>query len=366
LKIFKQFLFICCLQLLTNPADAHQVSTAYLNLQGTSSDSIQVQYQIRLVDLVPDIELDLDGNHEITWAEVKASRVAINDWLTERVVISQPASQCVSDGEPKLQMDEHFSAPYLVVEWSIICGLGQPLNLHYQGVFEHHPEHKLIVSYHLNDLSNSRILTQDKPQLDIQPDGSNHWDTFKEFTVQGVIHILIGWDHILFLLTLLLSAVLVNPSGKKHSVRQPWWQVVGLVTAFTLSHSVTLVLTAMDVLSVSSRWVELIIAFTVAIAALNNIKPFIGKMVAVTFVFGLVHGMGFAGVLGELGLPAEMKWLPVLAFNLGVELGQLLLVLLMFPVLLWINSHSRHAHKVFKTLSVVILLMALVWMVQRY
>ena len=87
---------------------------------------------------------------------------------------------------------------------------------------------------------------------------------------------------------------------------------------------------------------------------------------AVTFVFGLVHGMGFAGVLGELGLPAEMKWLPVLAFNLGVELGQLLLVLLMFPVLLWINSHSRHAHKVFKTLSVVILLMALVWMVQRY
>jgi len=118
-------------------------------------------------------------------------------------------------------------------------------------------------------------------------------------------------------------------------------QILVVVTAFTLAHSVTLAATALNWIQVSSAWVEVGIAISVLAAALNNIFPLVKKLTLVTFGFGLLHGMGFAGVLGELGLPSDQKLLTVLAFNLGVEFGQLGIILAALPIMVLINKYNH-------------------------
>ena len=143
-------------------------------------------------------------------------------------------------------------------------------------------------------------------------------------------HILSGYDHVLFLLCLLLPAVMRRtPAGWQPVERlaQAVWPVVGIVTAFTVAHSITLALAALKLVSLPSAFIEPAIAVTIVLAALDNVRPmFPVRRVVVTFFFGLIHGFGFAGVLAELDLPrADFAW-ALLQFNLGLEAGQLVIV----------------------------------------
>lgn len=142
----------------------------------------------------------------------------------------------------------------------------------------------------------------------------------------GFFHILAGYDHLMFLLALLLV-----PAGP--------WAVVRIVTAFTLAHSVTLALTALGWLNLPARWVETSIALSIAFVAVQNLRwprP-TGHRALVTALFGLVHGCGFADLLRQTGLPAGGQVEALLGFNLGVEAGQLLVVLGLLPVLHWLS-----------------------------
>jgi HupE / UreJ protein len=233
------------------------------------------------------------------------------------------------------------------------------------------------------------------------------------FLAEGVHHILIGTDHVLFLLALLLPAVLVRRSGARRTgsgarplPTPPLWRlalaggaaapraaattragatthsadewraapalkpvlmdVLRVVTAFTVAHSITLALAALDVLDPPSRWVESIIAASVVLAALNNLHPVVreGRWM-LTFGFGLVHGFGFAGALKDLGLAQGSLVAPLLGFNLGVELGQLLIVALFVP-LAWHWRHSTAYRRVVLTAgSAAIALIAALWFVER-
>src|SRR5437879_10101532 len=130
---------------------------------------------------------------------------------------------------------------------------------------------------------------------------------FFDYGREGVWHIWLGFDHILFLLSLLLPAVLLRHGGAwqpAESFRAAFWDVAKIVTAFTVAHSITLTLAALDVVSLPSRWVESAIALSVVLAAINNVFPVVshGRWLA-AFGFGLIHGFGFAGALPDLGLP---------------------------------------------------------------
>src|SRR5207247_3039031 len=115
--------------------------------------------------------------------------------------------------------------------------------------------------------------------------------------------------------------------------RAAFWDVVKVVTAFTLAHSITLSLAALSVVSLPSRLVESAIALSVVLAALNNLRPLVfEKRWVIAFCFGLVHGFGFASVLADLGLPQESLLIALVAFNLGVELGQLAIVGVFLPI----------------------------------
>ena len=192
------------------------------------------------------------------------------------------------------------------------------------------------------------------------------------FISEGVHHIVTGYDHLLFLLCLLLPAVLRRSPGPP-ARWQPvagWRQALGpvaqTVTLFTLAHSVTLALAALGWVRLAPAFVEPAIAATIMLAAIGNLHPMLLRWRhAITFGFGLVHGFGFAGVLAELQLPpAQLGW-ALFQFNLGLELGQLVLVGVVVPLLFALRHRSAYVPVVLRAGSVAALLMAALWLVER-
>ena len=169
----------------------------------------------------------------------------------------------------------------------------------------------------------------------------------------GIEHILTGYDHLLFLLALMLRG------GGLLSLLK-------IITAFTLAHSITLGLAALDVVVLPSALVESVIALSIAYVALENLLPryAVSRRWAVSFLFGLVHGFGFSSVLREIGLPKENLLLSLLNFNLGVEAGQLTVVLLVVPILMRLKSSTWEPRMV-AIISGVILAVGLVLFIDR-
>jgi len=172
--------------------------------------------------------------------------------------------------------------------------------------------------------------------------GGGPWNGFKQTVALGMHHIAEGTDHLLFLLVLLLAAPLLS-DGKLWStyggMRYSMIRLLKIVTAFTLGHSVTLVAGALGWFSFPGQIVEVVIAFSILISAVHALRPvFYGKEAFVATVFGLVHGMAFAGTLVNMQLDSFHLGLSILGFNLGIELMQLLVIMIVFP---WLMLLSR-------------------------
>ncbi|HEX8374536.1 MAG TPA: HupE/UreJ family protein, partial [Geminicoccaceae bacterium] len=190
------------------------------------------------------------------------------------------------------------------------------------------------------------------------------------FLREGVHHIVTGYDHVLFLLVLLLPAVLRRdaaggwrPVGR---VGEAVWPIVGVVTAFTIAHSITLALAALGHVRLPGWFVEPAIAVTIVLAGIDNIRPiFPVRRPAVAFVFGLIHGFGFAGVLAELALPAADFALALLLFNVGLELGQLAIVALAMAVLFALRDWPKYTTVVVRGGSLAAMAVAAIWLVER-
>ena len=185
----------------------------------------------------------------------------------------------------------------------------------------------------------------------------------------GAEHICKGPDHVLFLIALLLPAVLKREAGAwkgAEAFRPAAWNILKIVTAFTIAHSVTLSLAVLGIVTAPARVVEPIIAASVIAAAVNNVRPWFGErgwMVA--FGFGLVHGLGLAGGLIEFGLRQEALVLALVSFNVGVELGQLAIVALFFPLAFGLRQTMFYREVTLKFGSAAVALVAAVWMAER-
>ncbi len=169
----------------------------------------------------------------------------------------------------------------------------------------------------------------------------------------GIEHILTGYDHLLFLIALMLRG-----GGL--------WSLLKIITAFTVAHSITLALAALDVIVLPGALVESVIALSIAYVALENLLPryAASRRWAVSFLFGLAHGFGFSSVLREIGLPKENLLLALLNFNLGVEVGQLTIVLLAVPVLMRFRGRPWESRAVM-AISGVIFVAGLVLFLER-
>jgi hypothetical protein len=203
----------------------------------------------------------------------------------------------------------------------------------------------------------------------LQVAAPSRWRQFSDYVRHGVWHIWIGFDHILFLVSLLLPAVLVRQEGRwqgRDTLRASVMDVLKIVTAFTLAHSLTLTLAALGALSLPSRLVESAIAASVVLAALNNLWPLVHRWRAlVAFAFGLIHGFGFASVLADLGLPQGALVLSLVGFNVGVEVGQLAIVAAFLPLAYVLRRGLFYRRAVLAGGSALIAAIAMVWLAER-
>ncbi len=344
---------------------AHQLSTSYISLDNTDNEKQYTgTWQINISDLEQQVALDVNQNTQISWGELKSQKTAINRYAKNTLSVLQNEQTCPLTITDNYQLDNHFNEAYLVLPLVFSCNTDADVTLTYRAFFNQDANHKVIVN--VNQVS--RVFTIDEQQHTFTTGQSSYLTTFNQYVYQGVLHIWIGIDHILFLIALLLTCVLTRNdshwqaiASKKHIIKHTAW----IVTAFTLAHSLTLTATALNLVSPSSRWVELGIAISVLFAALNNVWPVILRLGWLTFAFGLLHGMGFASVLGELGLSSDYQLLSILAFNLGVELGQLSILCIALPVLLTMRNKPIYIKWVMPIGSLAIAAMAILWCVER-
>ena len=217
--------------------------------------------------------------------------------------------------------------------------------------------------------SQSAVLSPDRPVAELKAGTSSRLGQFLDYLKEGVWHIWIGFDHILFLLSLLLPAVLTFRDRRWMPVgqfRPAFWDVVRVVTSFMLAHSITLSLAALEVVTLPSRVVESTIALSVVLAALNNVRPVIEeRRWLMAFVFGLIHGFGFASVLADLGLPRNALLLALVGFNLGVEAGQLAIVAAFLPLAFLLRATPLYRRGIMTGGSVLIAVVAGIWLLER-
>lgn len=204
-------------------------------------------------------------------------------------------------------------------------------------------------------------------QIPFQPESL--WKSFWSFFLGGIHHILGGVDHVLFVITLLLPSVCFLQNGKwmaQENFRASLLSVAKVVTAFTVAHSLTLSVVALGWLKLPARPVEVVIALSVLLAALNNLRPMVeeGKW-KIAFAFGLFHGIGFAEILSEMLLPQGKFLVALFAYNVGVEIGQLAIIFLFFPILFLLRKTKVYEVFLLKAGSSVIAAIALLWVVER-
>jgi hypothetical protein len=365
---FFRGLFVLLMLCISYTGHAHQMSTSYLSMTINAEGQIDGSWQVRLFDVNQKLAIDLNQDGQLTWSELQANQLAIVDFLRASLSISGD-NDCPLMFDGTQQIDNHFNEGYLVSQFSSSCQSSGPLTINYQAFFDIDSDHKAIVNIDGDQYQYSRVISYENPLLLVDLSQSQWFDTFNEYTYQGIIHIWKGTDHILFLLALLLTCALFRKNGTWFAIAKPtqiFRDTAWIVTAFTLAHTITLTATAAGLINFDSRWVELGIAISVLLAALNNVWPIVFKLGWITFAFGLLHGMGFAGVLEEVGLPASQKLLAVFAFNLGVEIGQLVILIVVLPLLFFFSQQHWYRRWGVQCASLAIGLMAIKWSLERF
>ena len=348
-------------------AFAHKPSDSYLSLEVTGKQ-ITGQWDIALRDLDFALGLDTNQDQRITWGEVRAQHAAIASYALSHLRL-QAGHECTSLADAHL-IDAHTDGAYEVLRFTAICPHTiDQLKVDYRLFFDLDAQHKGLLRLETPRGTRTAIFGSDHPQQVFDLAKADWMTDARQYMSLGIWHIWTGFDHLLFLFSLLLPSVLTR-HGKtwlaSPDLRTSLWDIAKVVTAFTLAHSLTLSLAALGVVSLPSRWVESAIAASVVLAACNNLYPVARKgRWLLAFAFGLIHGFGFAGVLGDLGLAPRALLAALVAFNLGVECGQLALVGIFILVVWRLRAGLFYRRVVMGGGSLAIALIALVWFSER-
>ena len=382
----KKLLLIICLFLIYSPSEAHNPGQSYLYFS-TYQDRIEGEFQAKAAEWNEALGVNLP--QFFTPEELEAILPQIREYILNRVSVSSEL------GEHSIVFTEidvlneggslgTFSRIYFRLD--NIVEIPEVLEVTYNLFFENDSSHRalLLQAYNWkagildNESVHSAIFTPDNTTEELDLSKATTWNGFISMVKMGIWHIWIGIDHIFFLVALALPAV-VTRLPKRESVMEvftqwegvekfkpAFWYLVKIVTFFTIAHTITLSLAALGVISLNARIVESIIALSIALAALHNIVPiFKQKEWLIAFGFGLFHGFGFAGVLAEKGLSGEYMALTLFGFNFGVEVGQLLIILMFFPVLFLMRKTKAYSFSVVFA-SAALIVLSLIWTYERF
>jgi HupE / UreJ protein len=349
-------------------AQAHIASNGFLTVQ---VDRAQVSGALELAirDGELAVGLDHDGDGHVTWGELRASQTALQTYVLGHLHLAGADGPCRMGFSP-VEVNERVDGNYLWLPFTATCGsVRQHLSIDYTVLDTEDPSHRGLLTLSANGATQTAVLGGGSTVRAFELDHPSPWLAFIEYLRAGIWHIWSGIDHLLFLLSLLLPAVLVRRQNRWVAVPMAapaFANIVKVVTAFTLAHSMTLSLAAFDVIRLPGRLTESIIAASIIVAALNNVFPRVteGRW-RIAFAFGLLHGFGFASVLAEMGLPKGARLVSLVAFNLGVETGQLAVVLAVMPLAYLLRSTAFYRRGVMPWGSSAIAALALVWFMQR-
>ena len=357
------------LLLVAGLAHAHKPSDSYLAIH-SDGRTLRGQWDIALRDLEYAVGLDADGDGAITWGELKAKQAEVDAYVLARLVLRADGAVCSLRPDEHL-VDDHSDGAYAVLRFAAQCPAEsfKTVEVEYSLFFDLDPTHRGLLRVERGGDTTTGILSPERPRLEVSAEGRSKLRQFADYVREGVWHIWIGFDHILFLVSLLLPSVFVLQNKTwmpAERFRDTFWDVFKVATSFTVAHSITLSLAALSVIALPSRLVESTIALSVVLAALNNIWPLVhGRRWAVAFGFGLIHGFGFASVLTDLGLPREALLLALVGFNVGVELGQLAIIAVFLPAAYALRGTWAYRRLVLVGGSAAITLVAAVWLAER-
>jgi HupE / UreJ protein len=354
--------------LLSLPAWAHKPSDSYLSLS-VQNNHVEGQWDIALRDLADAIGLDSDGNGELTWGEVRGKHSEISAYALSRLTLTADQQTCPAQIVEHL-IDRHTDGAYAVLRFRADCSKAvEQLGVEYHLLFDIDAQHKGLLRLTQGGQTSTAIFSQESPSREFSVAGRSYRHEIIQFVHEGTWHIWLGFDHVLFLLALLLPAVMVRRDNRWQAAGEfsaVCWNVLSIVTAFTVAHSLTLSLAALDIIRLPSRLVESTIAASVVLAGLGNLYPtMMTRRWIIAFGFGLIHGFGFAAVLTDLGLPQDSLLVSLVSFNVGVEIGQLAIVAAFLPLAYLIRHSWSYPRLVLTGGSLAVIAIALVWFAER-
>lgn len=346
---------------LAPPAFAHQTGLAFLDLQ-VKGATVDGALDVPGTELAQALFIDANRDGLLDRSDIEASQKALCGWLASSVRLVSDGRLCEGRG-----VGAELREDLLVTvraQWTCAGDVGE-LQLSSRISDSLGDAHSTFVRATRGSATAQALLTRTSGTATLSLGGGGALQTAGRFVLLGIEHIFSGVDHVLFLLALLMLG---------GSLRR----IIGIATAFTVAHSITLSLAALDVVhGVPSRLVESAIALSIAYVAVENYllapPPTLatGEPAAlrwrwlITFAFGLVHGFGFASALRETGLPHEHLPVALAAFNVGVELGQVAIVALAWPVLSRAVATAWYRPRGVQFASLGVFAVAVYWFVQR-
>ena len=346
-------------------------------------DSTQVRVEITVNDLNEALSLDMPHRSGVSDAAVRSAIATHLDSI--RAYVEGHLQIATADGPISLRFRDHellrvgLTGDFVLLNYDVEGLTTRPdaFDVTYTAMFDIDAQHRNMVivehNWKTNTFNNEGnvafILRPGAPQGTLDLSSSSVWRGLVGMVRFGITHILVGTDHILFLLALILPSVLYREEDEWKAVprfRSAALNILAIVTFFTLAHSVTLSLAALNIVRLPSILVESVIAASIAVAALHNLYPrFIKYEAIIAFVFGLFHGFGFASLLEPLGLGGEYTTLTLLGFNVGVEIGQVAVIAVLFPILYLLRKRSWYTRTVLQVGSVFLIAVALFWFFER-
>jgi len=377
--------FFCFLFFIPNSSQAHAPDQSYIYLR-IYKDAIGGRFELTAKDMNKALGLGL--NDKMSLEDIQPHLQAVQNYLISRSAFKAgDKTYTVRFTEPTvLNLEEMEDFVRFHFELDGVDEVPDEIDIFYDALFDKDDKHRgmLIVEHNWkagivdNEALISNIYSGDNNQQSLSLKDASLWKGFVALVKLGVWHIWIGLDHILFIIALILPAVV----RRKETIQtvaaessNPWvpvdgfgpafWYIIKIITFFTIAHSITLALASLQIFDLPSRFVESLIALSIALAALHNITPiFKQKEWIIAFGFGLFHGFGFASVLGEKGLSGDYMVLSLLGFNIGVELGQVLIICMVFPILFLLRKQFIYKH-IIKYGSMVLIFISIYWFIER-